>query len=156
MTDKTQRISAAEYRKLMGLDEVNAVPKPRNKYGARKTVVDGVHFPSKLEAAVWCAILKHPNGFTCVKRYPSVRLPGNVTWKIDFESFEWDLVLSKETGVDVWRSCYHEAKGVETADYKVKLKLYREFGDRPLHIWKGSAKKPFISETVIPKNMGEK
>lgn len=143
-------ISAAEYRALKGLD--NAVPKPRNKYNARSTVVDGMHFPSKLEAAVWAhlKLMEQVWEYREITRYPSVKLPGGVTWKID--------IACKESYVDdkqlfCWRPCYVEVKGVETADYKVKLKLYREFGDRPLHIWKGTARKPFITETVLPKGM---
>lgn len=139
-SDKTPEISAAEYRRQMGLDTPNAVPKPKNKYGARRTVIDGEHFPSAFEASVWC-LLKQLHGERNVKRYPSVKLPGGVKWKVDFE------VLDEKVG-----DSYDEAKGVETADYKVKLKLYREFGLRPLRIWKGDAKRPFIAEVIYPKN----
>lgn len=142
MTDKTPRMSLAEWKRMKEKPQ-------RNKYRAQSTLVDGLHFPSKLEAAVWCELqhIRRRDGVILnILRYPSVKLPGGVTWKIDFH------VSLSESG---WE--YHEAKGVETADYKVKLKLYREFGDRPLHIWKGSARKVFVAETVIPKNLqGEK
>lgn len=155
MSDRTPKISAAEYRKLKGLDTANAVPKPKNKYNARSTIVDGLHFPSKLEAAVWCQ-LKLQYGSLAVWRYPSVKLPGGVMWKIDFEVIPFGGPVIGGPLPQHDKAEYHEAKGVETADYKVKLKLYKEFGDRPLHIWKGSAAKPFISETVIPKTLGDK
>lgn len=149
MTDVTKRISAAEWRRLSGLD--SAVPKKRSKYNAQSTLVDGLHFPSKLEAAVWCMLkqLQKVDDIRNVTRYPSVKLPGGVTWKIDFAY----VGFFAKTNRGMWLPCYAEAKGVETADYKVKLKLFEEFGDRPLHIWKGTHKKPYLWKTVIPKGM---
>ena len=50
MTGPT-RMTAAQYR---------AMPKPkRSKYGAKKTVVDGIMFDSKAEAAQYATLIQH-------------------------------------------------------------------------------------------------
>ena len=61
MTDKTQTMTAAEYRNLKGLPPVTKPdqPKPRktkNKYNNVVTVEDGMKFDSKLEARVYKAL----------------------------------------------------------------------------------------------------
>lgn len=141
-------ISYLEYRKLT--KNKDGKPRKKNKYSAQSTLVDGLHFPSKLEAAVWCQLkmLQKAGEVLNIFRYPSIKLPGGVVWKCDFR-------YSENNGNDEWLEVYAEAKGVETADYKVKLKLFEEFGDRPLHIWKGNHKKPFIWKTITPKGLKE-
>lgn len=136
--DKTDRMSLAEWK------ELHAKPKRKSKYNAQSTVVDGVHFPSKLEAAVWCQLLflRKLGEFTNILRYPSIKLPGGVVWKADFKVFN--------AVDDRWE--IHEAKGLATSDYRVKRKLYEEFGTMPLIVWKGSYKKPYPTEPIFPKN----
>jgi len=44
-----------------------------------------------------------------------------------------------------------EAKGVETPEWRLKLKLWRFYGPGPLEIWKGTHLRPYLHETVIPE-----
>jgi hypothetical protein len=106
----------------------------RNKFGARRTA-DG--FPSKLEAAVYKNLLDRERlgEISNIRRQVVVRLLDGpkdliVNWKIDF-SFE-------EKGQTV----YAEAKGIETSDFKIKLKLFRKLRIAPIEIWKGTWRYP--------------
>lgn len=146
MTDRTPRLSAAEWIKMHEADGTLQKPKRKNKFNAQSTLVDGLHFPSKLEAAVYCTLKMDKATYRNITRYPSVKLPGGVVWKID-------LACESHFLADSWTPRYVEIKGIETADYKVKLKLYEEFGDRPLDIWKGTHKKPYLWKTIIPRGI---
>lgn len=121
MTDRTPKISADDYKALFAKPEKK---KRGNKYNAQSTVVDGEHFPSQGEAAMYCVLKMDKEQYKNIYRYPSVKFPGGVTWKIDAGSDEFRPVV----GGGLWHPCYHEYKGIETADYRVKLKLYEEFG----------------------------
>lgn len=46
---------------------------------------------------------------------------------------------------------YAEAKGVETSDYRIKRKLWTVYGPGRLEVYKGSAKKLILIETIVPK-----
>jgi hypothetical protein len=116
----------------------------KNKFRARS--VNG--FPSKLESAVHDELLRRQilGEIKNIKRQQVVDLGFTIKWKIDF-SFE--LV---ETGELI----YAEAKGIETEDFKLKLKLYRYGqGKHPLEIYRGSYKSPKLTETVYPKALGD-
>jgi hypothetical protein len=113
-------------------------PKPtRNKYNAVRTG----DFPSKLEASVYGMLkLREAQGeIKDIKRYPSVKLMGGaVTWKIDFSFVE----------VKSGNLVYCEAKGVSTADFRLKLKIFKTEMPASLEIWRGTAKRPFLSERI--------
>ena len=57
-----------------------------------------------------------------------------------------DFLVTFDTG----EKAYFEAKGVETDAWKLKLKLYRFYGDLPLYIYKGTMTRPKLVEKVIP------
>lgn len=112
-----------------------------NKYRAKRT--EG--FPSKLEAAVYYKLLEREKvgAIKNIKRQQQVVLQGGpretrITWRIDF-SFEIS---------DTGELCYAEAKGIENADYKIKLKLFRANPPGRLEIWRGSYKNPKLVEIV--------
>jgi hypothetical protein len=103
----------------------------RQKYNAKPT--NG--FPSRLEAALYDQLLlKEKLGeIRNIKRQQSVVLQEGgkdqrIAWKVDFSAEEAPL----------WRVAYFEAKGVETLDYRLKLKLWRAKRPAPLEIWKGT------------------
>lgn len=109
----------------------------KSKYGA---VRSGDGFPSKLEHSVYSILeLRQKAGeIWSLSRYPSVKLTKRVTWKVDF-AFE-----------DKRGPVFAEAKGVWTADARLKLNLWRDLGPAPLEIWRGSAQRPTLEETVYP------
>jgi hypothetical protein len=113
-----------------------------NKYGAHKTD-DG--FPSKLEKAVYIKLLDQQmcGLISDLKRQQTVILQEGkretrIAWRLDF-SF-----VNRETGALE----YAEAKGVETGEYKLKLKLWRANPPAPLSIWKGNWRKPKLVERI--------
>jgi hypothetical protein len=113
----------------------------RNKYGAKRA--DG--FASKLEAAVYGILLTRERlgEIKEIKRQQTVVLQDGprehrITWKVDF-SF---VICS--TGANAWA----EAKGFETADYKIKLKLWRKNPPGRLEIYRGHYRAPKLVEVV--------
>lgn len=114
----------------------------KSKYKAKRTA-DG--FPSKLERAVFFKLKDREvlGEITDISRQSVVVLQEGdkdtrINWKVDFSFIE------KATG----RKCYAEAKGIETADYKLKLRLWRKLKPAPLEIWKGSWQRPFMKERI--------
>jgi|ERR1035437_5925085 hypothetical protein len=115
----------------------------KNKYGAIRTVCALGHpHPSKLESAV-CQMLQirvRAGEIKELKWQHTVELDYGIKWKID-----WSFVDVKSGDLS-----FVEAKGVSTSDYKLKLKMFRECGLGPLEIWKGSSKKCYCVERIIP------
>jgi hypothetical protein len=115
-----------------------------NKYNAKRT--NG--FSSKLEAQVY-ELLKLRELAGEIKeircQYPIVLQEGKkelrITWKVDF-SF-----IDVKTGQTV----FCESKGIEDGVFKLKLKLYKKNRTEKLEIWRGSWKKPFLSEIINAK-----
>ncbi len=121
-----------------------------HKFNAKKTIVDGIAFPSQLEASVFKKLKEQEAlGFISdIKLQASVRLKDKcehcgsaaVTWKVDFRFID-------ENG----KERYAEAKGAETPDFKKRKKLWKTLGPAPLEIWKGSWRYPKVVEIVEPK-----
>ena len=112
----------------------------RNKFGACRTA-DG--FPSKLERAVFMKLKDRESlgEISKIERQSTVVLQEGppkvrIAWKVDF-SFERNGVRE-----------YAEAKGVKTADFMLKLKLWRKKRPARLEIWQGSWKSPKLVEVV--------
>lgn len=119
-----------------------------HKFGARKTVCSMGHpHPSALEASV-CQLLRlreKAGEIRNIKWIATVHMPYGVTWKCDF-SFE-------QNRSEVWLPTWAEAKGVETADYRIKIKMWENgAGPGPIEIWKGSYRNPTLAKVVIPRN----
>lgn len=115
-----------------------------NKYKAKPT--NG--FPSKLEAAVHDVLLLREKcgEISDIKRQQQVVLQEGardvrISWRLDFSFVE------KATG----QIAYAEAKGIENADYKLKLKLWRANPPARLYIYKGDYKRPKLVEVIEPK-----
>jgi hypothetical protein len=113
----------------------------KNKFKAKS----GNGFASKLEEAVYNILLlrERAGEISDIKRQQSVVLQDGpqderITWRIDFSFFD------KQKN----KTVYCEAKGVETSDYKIKLKLFKgqKIGD--LEIYKGHYMSPKLVEKV--------
>lgn len=123
-----------------------------HKYGAQKTIVDGVEFGSKLEAAVYQILkLREKAGeISDIQLQDTVTLKskceacgdGPVRWKVDF-SF-----IKNSTG----QREYAEAKGVHTSTFRKQLRLWKSNPPTRLEIWKGSYESPRLVE-IIEKEM---
>lgn len=131
-----------------------------NKYGARKTLCSAGHpHPSGLEASV-CEVLLlrvKAGDIRNLKYQATVSLAFGIKWKVDW-SFE-QLVRDPEAVLfkTHWEIRFAEAKGAETRDYRLKLRMWKEgCGPAPLEIWKGSARRPMLVETIYPKEKNNK
>lgn len=116
----------------------------KNKYSAKRTEKAGIWFDSKLESSVHDVLLLREKA----GEIKDIRVKHRVTftdtlinWNIDF-SF-----IDVASSVTVW--C--EAKGIETSDYKIKKKLWMTHGLGKLEIWKGTAARPILVETITTK-----
>lgn len=115
-------------------------PFRKNKYRAKAT--NG--FPSKLESAVY-DYLKRRESFgeiSDIKRQQQVVLQDGpremrITWRVDFS-----YVKDGET-------IFVEAKGIETSDYKLKLKMWRKLRPATLEIYKGDYRNIVLAEKVL-------
>ncbi|WP_027039103.1 DUF1064 domain-containing protein [Mesorhizobium ciceri] len=124
---KQERMTAAEY------NAGPAKPGKTNKYGAKKTTLDGITFDSKAEAARYASLKQMER---CGAIY-NLRLQ---TWhelkaangavacryRADFDYFD------TSTGDPVTE----DVKGVLTRDFKIKAKLFREQYGREIKVVK--------------------
>lgn len=107
-----------------------------NKYGARKVTIDGITFDSKLEAAYY-VYLRDNETVSIIELQPKVYLTkARILYKPDF------LVKDHEGFY------YIDVKGMETAVFKIKKRLWRAYIDKPLHIIKKKGKSFKTSEVV--------
>jgi len=121
----------------------------RKRPKAHRTTVDGINFPSRLEAAVY-SVMKIRVGGGELK---DLRLQHRVTledkigrqnWKVDFSA----TVVT--TGETLWV----EAKGnLRDRRFIRNRSLWKKNGPGKLEVWSGSYKWPTLVETIIPKGM---
>ncbi len=105
----------------------------RSKYGAKKTVVDGITFDSKKEAARYGELKLLEKAGVIWKlelqpRFlllPGFRYEGKAIRKIEYiADFRY---VDKETGQEV----VEDVKGAKTEIYKIKKKLFlHKYGER--------------------------
>jgi len=126
-----------------------------HKYKAQKTIVNGITFPSKLEAAVFEILLlrekageisdiKCQQAVTVKQKCPTCG-DGPVKWAVDF-SFK-DVMTHERI--------YCEAKGVKVASYIKRLRLWKADPPARLEIWEGSWKYPKLTQVIdIKENTG--
>lgn len=84
-----------------------------NKYGARRTEIDGIQFDSAAEAARYAAlvILERVGEIEELNRQVVVQLSGGITWRMDFTYREHGTLILEDV------------KGCQTQTYKVKKKI---------------------------------
>lgn len=117
------------------------------KYRNKPKYVNNIRFASTAEADYYSdlLLLEQAGKIEILRLQPKVLLTdAEISWKIDFE------VLDLDTGECV----FHEVKGKETADYRLKLKLYQRYGSQRLLIIKRKTTKgkPFYihADITIP------
>ena len=104
----------------------------RGKYGNVPTSVDGIRFPSKLEAKRWqeLRLLERGNVISDLKRQVPFKLYGKGGTRV--ATYIADFVY-QENGQQI----VEDTKGVETAAFKLKARLFADnFPDTPLRIIK--------------------
>lgn len=104
-----ERMTAAQYRELM--------EKKPSKYRAKKTEIDGHKFASQLEANYYCElkVLQRIGEVCSIQLQPKYQLQGGITYIADF------LVTYADGRQEIV-----DCKGVKTAVYTLKKKLFKE------------------------------
>lgn len=119
------------------------IRKKKTKYNSRKQDYSGISFASKLEAAVYqeLKLLEKAQIIRDIKVQDHVYLTrARILYIADFKA--WDIINNR----NVW----YEAKGFSTDVWAIKKRLWKCYGPGPLHIYKGSYRKPILTESVIP------
>lgn len=115
-----------------------------NKFGAKRTQLDGRSFSSGLEADTYLMLkLREKAGeieiLQCQKH---VHLTdARILYIADF------FVLEKATG----KEYFVEAKGFSTPEWMIKKRLWAHYGPADLEIWMRRGKGVFLVETVRVK-----
>lgn len=108
---------------------------PANKYGARKTQVDGITFDSRAEAKYyeqlkWLKVSKQIKDFKLQPRFllqEAFKKNGKTFRKIEYiADFEVHKLDGSIEIIDI--------KGVETKEFAIKRKLYERLYDTPLKV----------------------
>lgn len=110
---------------------------------AQKSHHNGQIFHSRLEMRLFqqLELLQSLGELTDIRR--QVRVPmtlAKIVYVADFQA------TSLKTG----ETYYLEAKGVETETWKLKLRLFRRYGDKKLEIYKENSRGLYLHEIVIP------
>lgn len=111
---------------------------------AISTKVDGIHFPSQLEASVYCLLklMVQSGEYENLRRQQKIHLVGGLYYNVDF------VVFNKKRGVDE----AHEAKGREFERYKAIKQAWPGCGPMDLFVWTGSAEKPRMTKIIRGKS----
>jgi len=120
--------------------------KKKGKYGAQKVSYGGYSFSSKLEAATYQILklrmvageIKSIDCQVCV-----YLTKARVLYIPDFKCELTDGQI-----------IYVESKGFEAARWPTIKKLWLWYGPAPLEIYKGNYDRPFLAETIYPKQHG--
>lgn len=97
----------------------------KNKYGAKRTTIDGIAFDSKAEAEYYCELLLQEKAglIKLVELQPKIYLTdAKILYKADF--------LIEEPGKLVWI----DVKGHETPVFGIKKRLWKVYGPGVLRI----------------------
>jgi len=119
-----------------------------SKYRAQKVSHDGRSFASKLEAAVYNLLkLREKAGeIEILQAQSHVYLTkSRIHYIPDFKIFD------KELNETIWV----EAKGVETATWRIKKKLWEFYGPGRLEIYRGKYTKVIRDDVVHNRSSGE-
>ena len=116
----------------------------KHKFNAQRTDVNGIWFDSKLEASTYQMIkLREKAGDLILEQCQDTiyLTEARVIYKPDFRC------RYPDRDEQFWI----EAKGFETPEWRIKLKLWRHYGPGDLEIWNGSWQNPKLKEIVKPK-----
>lgn len=118
------------------------------KFGNKKIVHRGHSFASKFEAQIFdhLRMLELGGELQDLKCQPHVFLTdARIEMIPDFTAIE----------IKSGRRIYFEAKGFETSDWRIKLKLWGVYGPAPLRIYKMVRGGFMMTDCVIPKGKVE-
>lgn len=118
--------------------------KQAEKHGNKPIERDGHWFHSQLELSVYCILKERQKAgeIELLQCQDTIYLTlAKIKYMPDFKC------RYVATGEIFW--C--EAKGFPNDRWPMKKKLWKFYGPGPLEIWMGTASRPFLKETIIPK-----
>lgn len=113
-----------------------------SKYKNVKTQVDNYYFSSKLEANVYRLLKEKPEVEILQTQAQVYLTAAKILYKPDFK------IMYKT----IKEIVYVEAKGIETASWRIKRKLWMFYGPAPLLIYKARGTRLYLDETIVPKS----
>lgn len=114
------------------------------KYGAIEVEKKGEKFASKLESKLHDYLLEQEARGEIRDIKTQVRVKLTLAEIVYIPDFSY---VDCKTGA----TCYAEAKGVETDVWRIKRRLWAFYGNGALYVFKGSYKKLYLHEVIIPK-----
>lgn len=120
----------------------------RTKYGQKKTELAGQTFDSKAEATLYQELLLREKAGELENLRRQVRVSltkSKIIYIADYCAFD----TSKQKDI------YFEMKGFETDVWKIKRRLWTEYGPSELHIYKGDYRRLKLHEVIIPDDKQE-
>jgi len=115
-----------------------------SKYKNSKTTFAGRRFDSKAEAGLFghLKLLELAGEIKDIRCQESVYLTdARIQYIADFSCFH----------VESNQKQWVEFKGLETAVWRIKRRLWMHYGPGKLVVYKGSHKRIFIAEEIVPK-----
>lgn len=112
--------------------------------GFQRTESHGRSFHSKLEAAHYgnLLLLEQAGEISNIRCQVHVKLTlAEIVSIVDF------VIFDPKRGMDI----YHEVKGFETPEWRIKRRLWEYYGPGPLEIYSGRYSNIRLKETLIPK-----
>lgn len=115
-----------------------------NKFNRTKTDLDGYSFASKLEASVYTILKSRQNTGEIKIEQVQDHIYLTDARILYIADFKCKLLSTKE---EFWV----EAKGFETPEWRIKLRLWKHYGPGNLEIYKGTHLRPFLDEVITPQ-----
>ena len=122
--------------------------KTKHKYGAKSVDKAGMSFSSKGESGLYSylKLLEAAGEIKVLKSQDWVYLTkSRIGYIADFKIFD------KKLNCEVW--C--EFKGFETPEWRIKRRLWMNYGPGELRVYKGYGTRLSLTETIVPKQEGE-
>lgn len=116
----------------------------KNKYGAEKIIVGPHTYDSKLEHEMHMTLklLERSGEIKDIRHHPgAVQLTRFVKYKPDF------LIFDIKRNIEI----FIESKGFDGERWRVIRNLWREFGPKPLQVWRKSGNRVFMAEEIRGK-----
>lgn len=140
------RFSAEEWRKS------KAKSKKPHKYGANSEKGPNGYWDSQLEKSVYDQLnfRARAGEIRDIQRQVTVDItpsPFRIRLRLDFT---FEQVSPNHPKFSVGERVAVEAKGFETAEWDIKLKLWRWIGPMQMELWKGTHQRPKLVEIISP------
>lgn len=112
-----------------------------NPFGRKRVEFDGLKFDSKLEAECYkmLRLWQMAGKIKTIEQQPRVYLTkSKILYKPDFKIMD----------LEIGREVFVEAKGFETSDWRIKCRLWKNYGPGLLRIYKSGRQGLILTEEI--------